>query len=335
MKKTLTILLSAILLLTFVACGAKNTNPESQASKEDSTTIKISSYNGNNEKIELEVPYNPSRIAVMDYAALDILDNLGVADRVVGLSKGSSIDYLQKYMNNEKIINVGTIKEISLEKVLESEPDLIFIGGRLAQQYDALSEIAPVVYLPTDLKLGLVESTKNNARTIASVFGLEEKIDGLFADFDGRIKALQQVSNGKTAFVGMLSSGSFNVLGNDGRCSIIGVEIGFENIGLNYKSGEKQGESSSTAAHGNETSFEYIAKSNPDYIFVMNRDAAIGTEGAAPAKEVIENDLIKTTGAFKNGNIVYLEHSNVWYTAEGGVTSLDYMLKDLEKALLK
>ena len=36
----------------------------------------------------------------------------------------------------------------------------------------------------------------------------------------------------RTAIVGMCTSGSFNVLGNDGRCSIIGVEIGFENVGV-------------------------------------------------------------------------------------------------------
>ena len=36
-----------------------------------------------------------------------------------------------------------------------------------------------------------------------------------------------------------------------------------------------------------------------------------------------------------NGNIVYLEHPNVWYTAEGGINALDVMLQDLESALLK
>src|SRR5699024_12504548 len=50
--------------------------------------------------------------------------------------------------------------------------------------------------------------------------------------FDARISALQEVSAGQTAIVGMCTSGSFNVLGNDGRCSIIGREIGFENVGV-------------------------------------------------------------------------------------------------------
>ena len=41
------------------------------------------------------------------------------------------------------------------------EPDVIFIGGRLSASYDALSEIAPVVFLSTDTGIGVVESVRN------------------------------------------------------------------------------------------------------------------------------------------------------------------------------
>ena len=41
------------------------------------------------------------------------------------------------------------------------------------------------------------------------------------------------------------------------------------------------------------------------------------------------------TDAYKNGNIVYLAHPAVWYTAEGGIRALDLMIGDLESALLK
>ena len=40
---------------------------------------------------------------------------------------------------------------------MECEPEVIFIGGRLASSYDALSEIAPVVYLSTDVETGVVK----------------------------------------------------------------------------------------------------------------------------------------------------------------------------------
>ena len=89
-----------------------------------------------------------------------------------------------------------------------------------------------------------------------------------------------------------------------------------------------------TSTHGNEASFEFVVERNPEYIFVMDRDAAINTEGAQLAQEIVENELVMGTDAYKNGHIVYLEHPAVWYTAEGGINALDIMLQDLEGALL-
>ena len=183
-----------------------------------------------------------------------------------------------------------------------------------------------MVYLSTDTEIGVVESVRKNVVTIASMFGLEEEVDTLMADFDSRISALSEFAAGKTAIVGMCTSGSFNVLGNDGRCSIIGREIGFENIGVDA--------GLDTSTHGNEASFEFIVDKAPDYIFVMDRDAAIATEGAKLAQEIMENELVMGTDAYKNGHIVYLAHPAVWYTAEGGITALDIMLQDLESKLL-
>ena len=40
------------------------------------------------------------------------------------------------------------------------------------------------------------------------------------------------------------------------------------------------------------------------------------------------------TDAYQNGNLIYLEHPAVWYTAEGGINALDVMLQDLETTLL-
>ncbi len=73
---------------------------------------------------------------------------------------------------------------------------------------------------------------------------------------------------------------------------------------------------------------------NPEYLFVMDRDAAIGTDGAQLAKEIVENELVMDLDVYKNGNIVYLAHPAVWYTAEGGIQALDIMLQDLDSELL-
>ena len=131
------------------AAGEESSAAEaSETPAETPETVTITSLNAEGAETQLEVPYDPQRIAILDMASLDILDALGVGDRVVGTAS-TSLDYLQSYIN-EDIANLGTIKEADLEAVMSCEPDVIFIGGRLASSYDALSEIAPVVYLSTD-----------------------------------------------------------------------------------------------------------------------------------------------------------------------------------------
>ena len=322
MKKLFSVLLALSMLLVGAMAMA------------ESETVMIQSLNGAGEEIELTVPANPKRIAILDMASLDILNSLGVSDRVVG-SATTKLPYLSDIVNAEDVANLGTIKEADLEAVMACEPDVIFIGGRLSKNYDALSEIAPVVYLSTDSELGVVESVRKNAGIVASMFGLEDKVDELMSGFDARIatlaeaakdKALAAFAQGKNAVIGMCTSGSFNVMGNDGRCSIIGREIGFENVGVDANI--------DTATHGNEASFEFVVKQNPQYIFVLDRDAAINVEGAQLARDIMENELVMGLDAYQEGHVVYLANPAVWYTAEGGVTALDIMLSDIESALL-
>lgn len=313
MKKLFSVLLALSMLLVGAMAMA------------ESETVMIQSLNGAGEEIELTVPANPKRIAILDMASLDILNSLGVSDRVVG-SATTKLPYLSDIVNAENVANLGTIKEADLEAVMACEPDVIFIGGRLSKNYDALSEIAPVVYLSTDSELGVVESVRKNAGIVASMFGLEDKVDELMSGFDARIATLAEAAKDKTAIVGMCTSGSFNVMGNDGRCSIIGREIGFENVGVDANI--------DTATHGNEASFEFVVKQNPQYIFVLDRDAAINVEGAQLARDIMENELVMGLDAYQEGHVVYLANPAVWYTAEGGVTALDIMLSDIESALL-
>lgn len=314
MKKINLFIALILCLFTLTACS----NNKNEETKQE---ITITSLNANKEKQQLTVPYNPKRVAVLDMAALDILDTLGLSKRVVGTAS-TSLEYLSKYSNDENIKDLGTIKEANLEAIMAVEPDIIFIGGRLSASYDELSQIAPVVLIATDSELGVVESTKENAKTIASIFGKESLIEEKMATFTTRIEKLQNIAKDKNALVAMATSGSLNLLGNDARCSLIGNEIGFKNLT----------ETSST--HGNETSFELIVQANPDYLFVLDRDVAIETEGAKIAKDIVENELIKQTDTYKNNHIIYLDNSAIWYTAEGGIKALDFMLQDLEKHLL-
>lgn len=336
MRKLTMMMASAALVLSLAACSADTGNKTAaettaqttaaedaaqSASEAAPETIVISTLNGEKEMVDLEVPYDPQRVAVIDMAVLDMLDNWNLGDRVVGMPKSSKIDYLMKYNENEAIANLGTVKEVDMEALMELEPEVIFIGGRLASQYDELSEIAPVVLISNDYEKGIVQSTKDNAMTVASIFGVEELAKEQTDAFDARIAALAEEAEGKTAVIGMVTSSNFSTLGNGSRGSLIGREAGFTNLADDVDS-----------THGNESSFELLVKLDPDYIFVLDRDMAIQTEGAKLAQEIMDNELVQKTKAYQNDHIVYLTPS-VWYLAEGGITSMEVMIQDLETGL--
>ena len=86
----------------------------------------------------------------------------------------------------------------------------------------------------------------------------------------------------------------------------------------------------SAAQHGAKVSFEYIADLNPDYLFVVDRGAVVG--GESSAQGTLNNELINSTDAAKNGNIIYLDAA-LWYTATGGFTSTLKMVDEVSTAI--
>lgn len=335
MKKLIS--LSMILMLVFVlaACGS---NAESVPTAAENTagsapeTVIIPALNAEKELINTEVPYDPQRIAVLDMAALDILDALDLGDRIVG-SAAVSIDYLKQYdpdSSGGSIVNLGTVKTADLEKVAFSDPDVIFIGRRLSSIYSELQQIAPVVYLDIDYEKGVVESTMENSAIIASMFGKEANVDAMFADFQTRIDVLKGVMTGKNVLLGMYNGNALGLMDSQAQFNIITKELGALNLGETVGAEDK-------ASHGEEASWETVIQLNPEYLFILDRNSAVGTagEGIPGVREMIENDLIKELDVYKDGKIVYIiDNATVWYTAIGGIHALDIMLADLENSLL-
>ena len=138
-KKMLSFALAGVMSLSLMACSSQNSGTASEdasspgsnqtasepQNNEAPESLTITSLNANKEAAELEVPYDPQRIAILDMASLDILDALGVGERVVGTAD-TSLEYLQNYINDD-ISSLGTIKEAELEAVMACEPDVIFI----------------------------------------------------------------------------------------------------------------------------------------------------------------------------------------------------------------
>lgn len=283
-------------------------------------TVTVPTWNEKNAPTEVVIPKNLTRVAVLDFAVLDTLDAWGLGDRVVALPKSSALPWLTQYLDDKKITNVGTPKEIDLEALMASAPEVIFISGRLTKKLPELRRIAPVIYQKTDREAGALKNTREKLEQLGRLFNREAEAKAAADAFEARAAKIREAAEGKTAVVGMVTSSHFNMLGQKAPGSLIGHEFGFKNVAAGANSN-----------HGSESSFELLLKFNPDYVFVLDRDSAIARPGAKLAQDIMKNPITDKTTAAKEGRIIYL--NSAWYLAEGGLHATDLMFKDIEKTL--
>ncbi|MBU9918527.1 MAG: siderophore ABC transporter substrate-binding protein, partial [Fusobacteriaceae bacterium] len=69
---------------------------------------------------------------------------------------------------------------------------------------------------------------------------------------------------------------------------------------------------------------------NPDYLFVLDRSKLIDSK--ITAKETLDNNLIKSTKAYKNKKIINLNLKN-WYLASGGLTVTENIIKEIKTSV--
>ncbi len=287
-------------------------------------TVTVTARDAAGNPLSVTVPRNPQRVAVADFAALDTLDAWGIGKQVVALTKTQQLPYLAEYFKKGNgIIDLGSLREIDFEALMGAEPDVIIISGRLRKKFADLERIAPVIYLPIDWQNGVFDSFAANTRVLATIFGKEAEAEAAIARLKGEMDDIARTVNQRTALVGMVTSAHVNLLGDKARCSLIGHELGFNNLAKG-----------ANTTHGSEASFEYLLKLDPEYFFVLDRDSAIGRQGAKLAADVLDNELIAATRAKKEGKIVFL-NPQAWYLGEGGIQSMEVMLSDIRRALEK
>ncbi|MCC0640054.1 MULTISPECIES: ABC transporter substrate-binding protein [unclassified Clostridioides] len=307
------------LVAVFALGGSKKSDKKTLDAS--NATIKITHSLG-----ETDVKLKPKKVVVFDYSALDTMDALGVSESLVGLPKSSLPVSLEKY-KDEKYADLGGLKEPDLESIKSTNPDLIIINGRQEDFYEQLSKIAPTISTSKDDKKYL-ESVKNNINKIAKIFGVEEKANQEFAKIEKKIEVLNKKVTEKdlNALTLMVNEGNLSVFGEESRFSILYNSFGFKNKDKNIKE----------SSHGQNITFEYVAKQNPDIMFVIDRGIATGSDVKAglTAKSVLNNDVIKSMDAYKNDNIICLD-APTWYVNDGGLTSLNKMIDDASKAVNK
>lgn len=264
------------------------------------------------------VPVHPQRVVVFDFGVLDSLDLLGID--VVGLPKSNIPAYLAKY-GDDKYVNVGTLQEPDYEAVNALKPDLIIISSRTAAHYDELAKLAPTIYIGPDFA-DYLGSVKKDMRTLGRIFGVEDQVEAELAKIDAAVARVRSLSQGKSALILLITGGRASAYGPGSRYGFIHDEFGVTPVDDTIVS----------STHGQSISWEYVVVRDPDYLFVIDRDAVVAGGAGQTARQVVENELVMLTRAYRNGHIVYLEPS-YWYLSGGGLQSLAMMIADIEQAL--
>jgi len=270
---------------------------------------------------ETTVATNPEKVVVFDFATLDNLDHLGV--KIIGVPGSIAFpEYLKKY-DGADYAKVGTLFEPDYEAVNAAEPDLIIVGGRSAAKYGELAKIAPTIDLTVPAK-EFISDTEANIEKLGQIFGKETEAKAEVDKLNSELAALKEKTKGKGKGLMILTSGGkISAYGPGSRFGVLHDSFGVEPAAPDLSVGN----------HGQPVSSEFILETNPDWLFVLDRDAAIGREGTS-AKQLLDNELVRQTNAWKKDQVVYLNGQN-WYLVGGGLGALHSTINQLSEAFDK
>lgn len=311
-KRLLTLAAATAAMLALASCGqGSTTGSENKAAG----TVSITHAQGTS-----EIPVNPAKVYTFDLGVLDTLDALEIP--VAGVPQANLPAALKEY-DAKSIANIGTMKEPDFEAISAGAPDLIIISGRTAGSYAELSKIAPTIDLSVSAKDPL-ESFKTVSASLGKIFNKEDAVSTKLAALDTKIADTKaKAPAAGTGLIVMTSGGELTAYGAGSRFGLIHDVLGVPTAATVKSEG----------SHGEAISHEYIAKSNPGSLYVIDRDVATGdSKGAAAA--VLDNALVKGTDAAKNNRITYLDPAS-WYLIGYGLNNVQAMVDAVSSSVAK
>lgn len=248
-----------------------------------------------------EVNTNPQKVLVMDVAALDMLDALGV--KVTGVPSWKLPEHLKKYEAKE-YLKLGSLFEPDYEAVNAAGADLIVVAGRMREKFPKLAPIAPTIDVTTDAQK-FYASVERNARIFGELFGKQQEVEQRITKLRQSVANLRKIGEKSgTALIILTTGGKMSAFGAGSRFGAIYDEFGFKPADTSLKPG----------IHGQSVSYEYLLKTNPDWLFVIDRDMAIGSSKGKSAQQLLDNPLVAQTKAWKKKQVIYLNPTRQYVT---------------------
>lgn len=308
-------MMTAFVAISVAGCSSPESNDSEPAdAKTENQTADNAANVANNDAVSAEIiavdtvkgnvdlAINPSPLVVYDMSLMQDLAALDVA--IDGAPSGLRLDNLHSKTQPEPK-NVGTVFEPDLEALNAMQPQAILIGSRMAEKYDALSSIAPTLDMTIDTAK-IYESSKQRLHDLGALFGKSDQAAKLQGDIDSLIDETKILTKDKgTGLVVMVNGNKMSAYGDKSR-------YGFIHTVLDIPMADNQ---IADARHGQPVSFEYLQKTNPDWLFIIDRSAAIGEDGVG-AKAVLDNPLVAQTNAWSKDQVIYLSPDS--YLAFGG-----------------
>ena len=276
--------------------GTVSDPADSSASTEGTWPRTIEDSLGN----EVTLEKKPERVALLDFGFMETVFALNVSPIASILADRSLYGFgtLKPYSEDAQVEELGSLADVNLEKLLELEPDLIFMtaGGKLDMTtYEAASKIAPVIAFD-------ISDWKEQLRAFAECLGEEETAETFIAE----IETLIEESREKLATYSDKTVALMFETSNRGTFAVEGASD--DSVWYNGESGLGLTPPNDPGMEGS-VSLEGLATMDPDYIFVFG---SIGTEENGYeqtylSEETQSSSVWQSLTAVKNGNVYYLD----------------------------
>jgi iron complex transport system substrate-binding protein len=329
---------AAVLSLTACSNGGKSTGTNAaevnQVSEAKAEIDKAAEAAAPEASIEVEitdahgtvvVPVKPEKVVVLDSRAFETLAawEIELAAAPKGVMPADS-----PYVANEAVQDIGNHREPNLEIIAALDPELVIIGQRFAGFYEDIKTLVPNAVV-IDLNFDVSETAENPGQnlvdgfistttSLGKIFDKNEEAARLIADFEKTIADAKAAYNGTDKMISVIVSG-----GNIGYSAPKSGRVWGPIADLLGWTSALEVDNSSSDHQGDDISVEAIAQSNPDWIFVLDRDASVSsTTDAVPARDVINNaPALQNTKAVREGKIVYAPNDT--YTNESIQTYME------------
>lgn len=333
MNKFILIALTTFCFLFLGACSNAHSDKETKQTVKIKTSNEFKDKNKDHNRGEMkhevvEIPVNPKRVVVMDYGALDVMQQLKLENHIVAIAKGQGASFLPdrlKPFKNSKYKNLGNPGQPNYDELAKSKPDVIFASFRQAhtKTLEEMKKAAPnakIVFISPQND-DYIASIKNNTKNIGKIFEKQKEAKKLVTQLDDKVaETKKRVGDESVLFLNVDDKG-LKTYGSTGRFG------GFLNQDLGIKHADKQMKANSS---GILISNEYLNEINPDKLFVIDRTKkANGQSKTIP--QSLQNDVIKNSKAIKNDDVTLFE-ANSWFFGEGGIGLTIDQLKQIQNA---